>query len=338
MIHVKRALMAALTIIPFAATTLPAAAEKLTFAHGFQDNHFWSSQIIKPWMACVQGRAADMEFDYYPGGQVVKYADSLNAMNTGLTQISTISIGYVSSEMPLNGISMLPDMGDSSVQMASAYRKMLDDKTPFFEEFTQNKVYPLIANLFPVYQLVLRSEPLKSIEDLQGKKIRSSGGALTLTVSSLDAAPVEMASSEVYVAMQNRTVDGALAALSSVKPYNLQELAKSFSTNGKFGSFATLLAIDLNTLESLPDVTQTAFKECGLEVERAVAVYLDDENETLKSEFESLGMIGFAFSDEDVAKMVAKLKPVTTDYLGRLTARGMPAQEVYNQYVSALGR
>lgn len=316
-----------------------AHAEKLILAHGFIANHFWTTKIIEPWMACVKEGTKDaVEFDYFPGGQIVKTTDSLDAMNNGLTHVSSISIGYVSDQMPLSGISMLPNMGETSVEAAAAYRKMVEDGTMFAEELKQNEVHMLVANLFPPYQLITLGGPITKLEDLQSKVIRSSGGALTFALSALGAAPAEMPSSELYVAMQRGTVDGALSALSSVKPYNLQELVKGISTNGRFGSFATLLAIDLDTYNGLAPEVQTVLDSCGAQVEQSVNAFLDEENEQLKAEFAGLGIEVYEFPAEMDAKMVDLLAPVAQQYIDRVAARGLPAQEVYDQYKAALGQ
>jgi len=316
-----------------------ASAETLSFAHGFSPAHYWTHQIIEPWMECVKETSNnEVEFDYFPGGQIVKYADSLDAMNNGLTQISTISVGYVSSQMPLNGVSMLPDMGATSSEMTTAYRKMLDDGSPLVDEFSKNRVHTLIINMLPAYQLITLDGSISSLDDLGGKVIRSSGGALTLTLNALGVAPAEMPSSELYVALQRGAVDGALSAISSIKPYNLQELVKGVSTNGVFGSFSTLLSMDLATYEGLSPELQTTFDDCGLQVERNVAQFLDKENEVLKTELADLGIEVYEFPPEMSEAMVEMLKPVADEYIERTSAQGVPSQEVYDAYRAALGK
>lgn len=314
-----------------------ASAESMTLAHGFNPNHYWTSQIVEPWMACVTEQTAEeYTFEHFPSAQVVGFADSLEALKTGLSDVSTISIGYVTSEMPLNGISMLPDMGETSVQMVSAYRRMLDERSALYQEFTANGVYPLIVSLLPVYQLISTHAPVQSMGDFKGKVIRSSGGALTLTVNSLGAAANEMPSSDVYVGIQNGVVDGALTAISSIKPYNLQELIKSISDNGQFGSFTTLLAIRLDAYDALPDQTKSAFDTCARRVEQEVAAYLDAENEALKEEFSGMGIEVYSFPDDLQTEILDRLGPVTEEFIERLEARGLPAQATYNAYRAAL--
>ena len=131
--------------------TSNANAEQLTFAHGFNDNHYWSTQLVKPWTKCVQEVTKDeITFLEFPSGQIVGHADALHGLNSGLTTISPVAVGYETDKLPLNGIAMLPGMGEGSRRMATAYRQMLSEGSPMYEEFTAQRVGALIVSLLAV--------------------------------------------------------------------------------------------------------------------------------------------------------------------------------------------
>lgn len=324
----------AATVCLFAATSY---AQEMTFAHGFNDNHYWSTQLIKPWTSCVsESSRGQITFLEYPSGQIVGHADALHGINTGLTTISPVAIGYETDKLPLNGITMLPGLGESSVQMVAAYRQMLNNDTAMSEEFSRQKVVPLIASLLPVYQLQSTGEPVTSMADLKGEVLRSAGGALTVTINALGAAASEIPIPDLYIALQNGTVDGALNAMSSVKPFALEEQLKSISTNGRFGSFATVLAMDSSTYQGLGDDLRQVVDDCSAQVERDMATYLDGDNESLKVEFQAMGITMYAFPDDMLAEMDERIATVTTDFIRRLDQRDLPATETLDLYRGAL--
>lgn len=334
--------MKTITVITLALASFSAAsgasAQQLTFAHGFNSNHYWYTQIVEPWMICVQENSDDdVTFDHYPSGQIVGHNDALDAMNSGLTMISPIAVGYETDKMPLNGLTMLPAMGETSVQMAMAYRKMLDDRTALYDEFIQQRVHPLIVSLLPVYQLQSTGQPVESMDALSGKVIRSAGGALTLTIDALGAASAEISIPDLYIAMQNGTVDGALSAHSSIKPFSLEEQLKSISTNGQLGSFATVLAMDNDTYEELPDPARKAIDDCSAQIEIDMARYLDEDNSALEEEFAVMGITMYEFPEDMLTEMAKRIAPVTTRYIERLDQRGLPATATYEAYREALG-
>lgn len=316
-----------------------AGAQQLTFAHGFNSNHYWYTQIVDPWMTCVQEKSdREVTFDHYPSGQIVGHNDALDAINNGLSSISPIAIGYETDKMPLNGLTMLPAMGETSVQMATAYRKMLTDRTALYDEFIQQGVHPLIVSLLPVYQLQSTGKPVESLDALSGAVIRSAGGALTLTIDALGAASAEISIPDLYIAMQNGTVDGALSAHSSIKPFSLEEQLKSISTNGEFGSFATVLVMDNDTYGGLSDSARKVINDCSAQIEIDMAKYLDADNAALEEEFAGMGITMYEFPEDMLTEMAKRIAPVTAQYVERLNQRGLPATATYEAYLEALGK
>jgi TRAP-type transport system periplasmic protein len=314
-----------------------AGAETLIVSHQYAPSHSLAKDWIEPWISCVRKATNEgVTFDVFPSGQITSAHNALDAVNNGLTQISSIAIGYHSSKLPLNGISLLPNMGDTARQMVQAYRKTLDEGGPIAKEFIAANLKPLMIHMTPTYQLMSRVGPIETLEKFRGQKIRTLGGAMSLMASSIGASPVDMAAGDLYIALQQGTVDAALLAPLSVKPYKLNEVLNAISANGQFGSSSTVLAIDVKAWERLSPDFRTAFSDCGLAVEREVAQQTDVSNEALLAELASDKIKVYRLSDEAKAKIAERLAVVTENYIGRLTARGMPAQQAYDSYRAAL--
>lgn len=317
----------------------PLAAKTLIVSHGYPPTHDIVTQGFEPLMACIREQTGNaIDFNYFPSGQIASTRDSLDAVNSGLSQISSAAIGYLTDKMPLSGIAMLPSVGGSSAETVKAFRKMLDDGTPLATEFEQNKVIPIAINMLPTYQVISAVGPIRTLADFQGKVLRSGGGTMSLAIGAIGASPVEMSGGDMYVAMQRGTLDASILSLSSIKPYNLQELANAISANANFGTFPTIITMDKGTFEGLPAEQQTAIRDCGRSVETSMARYLDDQDKTLQQEFATQGIDIYTISDADITQLNAKLSGVAKDYIARLAARGLPAQEVYDAYSVAMGK
>jgi TRAP-type transport system periplasmic protein len=316
-----------------------AQAETLIVTTNVPPAHWASTQGGEPFMACVkQATNGKIDFNYFPSGQIANFFQSLDAVNKGLAQISYIVVSAQTDKLPLNNISLLPGMGESVVEMTNAYRKAIDANGLLAKEYAQNRIRPLLINMFPQYQMISRGEPMDSLEKLSGKKISTGGGALMVTLQSVGASGVEMAPTEIYLALQNGTVDGTMLALASVKPYKLQEVVKSMSSNGTFGSAAGVWSIDVATWDKLSAENQKALTDCGLKVEKELATWVDNWTQDLKKEFAASGIKVFDYSAEAKAALATRLKASTDDYLKRVSSRGLPAQNAYEEYEKALGR
>lgn len=320
------------------ALTAPAvSAQSMTVGNGFSPTHFFGKDLTEPWMACVEeGTGKAITFNYFPSGQIAAATATLDALNTGLLNVAAVSIGYVTNKLPLNGISMLPNMGETSKQMVVAYRTALEQIPELSEELRANGVKPLIINLFPPYQIMGRSDPIDTAGKFEGRLIRTAGSANTLTVRELGASPVEMPAADIYIALDRGTVDAALLGLSSIKNYSLHELLKSISANGQFGSFTTLLAMDLEDYDNLSEENRAVVDECALKVEADVAKLMDDEQGALLDEFRAMGITIFQYSDEELAKLSERMKGVEQDFVARLEARGLGAAKVSEAYKNIL--
>lgn len=180
-----------------------------------------STEGGEAWMSCLKEAYDSVSFNYLSSGQIASAKEMLDALDNGVADLSIILMGYVTSKMPLNGVSLLPDLGSRASEVTPAYSKVVREGQ-MADEFAQNGIRPLWVVVFPSYQLMSRGEPLKSEADMSGKVIRSSGGAMNLTVSSLGASAAEIPSSDLYVALERGTVDGGLSALASIKPYKLR--------------------------------------------------------------------------------------------------------------------
>lgn len=301
--------------------------------------HWASTQGAEPWMACVkEATKGDIDFTYFPSGQIAGFFEALNAVNTGLAQIAYIVVSAQTDKMPLNAIPMLPEMGDTVVEMTAANRKALNGGGLLAQEFDKNRIHPLLINMFPPYQMLSRGAPFDTLASLQGKKISSGGGSLVVTLNALGANAIEMGSGDIYLAMQQGTLDGTMLALASIKPYKLEEVVKAMSGNGAFGSASGIWSIDTAVWEKLSPEHQKAMTDCGLKVEASIAKYADDLTATLKKEFAAQGINVYDYTPEAKAALSDKLRTAREEYIARLEARGLPAQQAYEEYLKVLGR
>ena len=320
-------------------SSIATRAETLIVTTNVPPVHWASTQGGEPFMKCVKDATKNgIDFNYFPSGQIAGFTQSLDAVNKGLAQISYIVVSAQTDKLPLNGIPLLPELGNTVVEMTNTYRKAVDAGGPLADEFAKNRIRPLLINMFPHYQMLSRSEPLDSLEKLSKKKISSGGGSLIVTLNSVGANAIEMAPTDLYLALQQGTLDGTMLALASVKPYKLQEVVKAMSTNGSFGSAAGIWSIDTDVWKKLSEPHQKALTDCGLKVEAELAQWVDKLTEELKTEFAAGGVKMYQFTDAEKAAIAQRLKSAREAYVSRIAARGLPAQKTYEDYLKVLGR
>ena len=299
--------------------------------------HWSETEGHEPFMACVkQATNSGIDFKYFHTSQIATAATSLDALNKGVAHISFVVPTSINDKMPLTNVALLPDMGDSVTQMVRAFRKVSEGNGPIAKEFAAVGIKPLIFNMFPPNQIMSRRDGLKTAESFRGKKVRIAGGAHGFAMTSLGAAPTQIGFGEIYLALQQGTIDAYLFTVMTVKNFSLQEVTKAISRNANFGTALGLIAMDLKTFEGLPANQQKVLVDCGLKQEAHLAKYAEETVGKLNDEFQKLGIDIYDLNDKEKAAIGEKLKLSQKDYIDRLARRGMPAQEAYDEYVKAL--
>src|SRR5699024_6413007 len=274
-----------------------APAAKLMFADSFPPSNTLAKEGVVWWMHKVEELTDnDITFNYFPNEQLAKADKILQKIQDGVIQAGYIGIGYVSDSMPLNGATMLPGEVSDVVEASHAYWDALKSDTVLRQEFLDNGVVPLYAVLLPPYQAILNSEPLQSIADLEGLKLRSSG-SLNMVVEAVGASPVSMAAPDTYLAIQRGTLDGALFPVTSISSYRLDEVIESISTNASFGSFAITVAMDKSTYDGLSDAQKKALMQAGDDTVDHLSHELEKEVSSDLEQFREEGVETYQFPE-----------------------------------------
>lgn len=316
--------------------TIGARAETLIVTSALSPTHFVALEGIDPLMSCITERTGgDIEFNYFPSEQLADRKSTIDALNKGIAQIGYVSNATEASKLPLSGVTMLPSLADSATETVHAWRAAVEQGGPLADEFTKNKLRPLVLIGLGAYQ-VMTIGKVSGPEDVKGLKLRAPGGFLTLAAEAIGGVPVEMTGGDMYVALQRGAVDGALSNLASANSYKLQELLKYVSHNGNFGTATLNFAISTDAYDRLSESHKAAVDACGLEVEAHLAAYVDGEVGRLYKDFEAAGVTVFDFTDEQLATFREMQKPLAEEYIERLKKRGLPGQEAYDSFVAAL--
>lgn len=310
---------------------------QLTVANGSPLKHVLSSLGTTPWIDRVKELTnGEVEIKYFPAAQLAKLKELLPAVQNSVADIAPIPIGYASDKMPLNGVSALPGLGASSKTIVDAHAKALEGGA-IRKEFDDNGVHPMYVMAYPPYQLVGMDKNWRTLKDIEGKVLRSAGGTMDLVVSALGATPASLPAGEMYLALQRGTVDGTISAFASVKGYNIQEIAKSMSANGSFGTFVNILVCNQKKWDSLPKEIQEALDQAGRDITASAAAATDKSTEDLKAEFTAAGMDIYDFAADELAEINRRLASVQDDWVKRLADRGLPADEVLSGYKTIIG-
>ena len=122
---------------------------------------------------------------------------------------------------------------------------------------------------FPLYAVntgFYTKFPVKTWNDLKGKKVRASSEHYLLTFRSLGAAPLFMPLGEAYMALKTGVIDGVETSPRSGVERSLFEVAKHYTIvwpSGTSGSWSAEFAVSKKHWDKLPADLQAIVQECA---------------------------------------------------------------------------
>lgn len=320
------------------ASLQPALAQdiRLKIADSFPVGHYVPEYTIKPLMERFKEKKLGVEFEYYPAEQLGKSKDMLALTQSGLVDIGYVAPAFVTDKMPLSVVAELPLNYNGACKGTLAYWNLakpggLIDK----KEFEPNGVRLLFTLVLPPYQLFTQ-KPFKTLKDLEGRKIRTSGSAKELALKKLDTVPIQIPTPDVYEALSRGTIDGMLFPFNSLPPYELHTVAK-FSTVGEnFGSFVVNYVINQKKWAALPKPVQQELTTMGEEFIRTACAKVDQDEARDIEKSRQAGLQLITLSAADKATLEKTMDTVAKDWAGNLDRRGKAGTEALNAFRAGL--
>lgn len=167
-----------------------------------------------------------LSLDFHDSGQLLTADEQLPALRAGNIDFMFHTTSYITRSLPILGILGLPGV------VGELYRNpdRLKQGSPLLElineQLAEDNLYMLTAGggiLEPEYIWSTEDNPIRSLEDLRGKKIRVVGYEATTALEEYDIGATRIPSSETYQALQRGTVDAGIFNISTVIGRSLHE-------------------------------------------------------------------------------------------------------------------
>ena len=322
-----------------ATTVLAQAADpvKLRVADSFPKGHYLVKLILEPWMEEVTKRTnGAVTFEHYPAQQLGKATDMLKLTQTGVADIGYVAPGYTSDKMPVSEVAMLPGEFEHACQGTLAYWKLARNSVIAQQDYTPNNIRLLLTVTLPQYRIFTVKQPVKDIADVNGLKLRSTGGAQDLTLRAIGSVPVRMAAPDAYESLSRGTMDGLLFPLESVVAYGADKLVK-YSTDGLgFGSFIVAYSISDNAWKKLSPDVQKAMVDVAEEIIPSACKSVQASDDETRKALEAKGVQFEKLAPDVNAKFKDQMKGVAKAWSEGLDARGKRGSDALKEFDAAV--
>jgi TRAP-type C4-dicarboxylate transport system substrate-binding protein len=307
-----------------AATMACAGAVRLTYSNFFPPTHI-QSKLAEEWCREVEKRTGGaVQIDYFPGGTLTPAQQTYDGVVEGIADIGLSCLAYSRGRFPVMAALDLP-LGYTSAAQATA---------------TANKVYAKfmpeeLADVQPMYfhahgpgLLFTTPRPVKTLEDLKGLKIRSTGNSAKL-VEALGGTPVAQSMPTCYQSLQKGVVDGSFHPVESNKGWKLAEVVK-YGTESFPVAYTTTMFVVMNKDKwaGLDEATRKTITEINGEWAAKHGAAWDEADQIGRKFFLEKGGSFVALDGAEAVRWVQAAAPVIAAYEQDVAQKNIKGEEV----------
>ena len=279
-------LVAALAASAFASA---AWAQQFTMKLSCPTVNDMNVEYMKAMKAGIEPRSnGRIKVELYPANQLGQIPRTVEGVALGTIEMTLVASGFFVGMDPrylvFDAAGLFDDMDHGNrVFQDPEIRKRLSN-------FSADKGIELLITYSANPNMVLSHKPIRSLADFKGQKIRVPGAA-PLHVQPFQhfgTSPISMPLGEVLPAMQNRTIDGAVAGLTVFPGFKYYDVAKGMTYLP--GSYLILTGgVSRAFMKSIGPELEKIVRDVSREAEKLFFTWLPDDVERAKKNWTSNG-------------------------------------------------
>lgn len=272
-------LLSVITVVGWFCTGSPLhAVTELRFGHAQPPTSTLNMACLEFKKAVETATKGEIVINVHPGGALGGNQEMVQGVRIGSIDLTANGNGFYTTFAPKNNVLDLPYLFTNYDHVTTVLDGPLGQS--LLDELAKYNIKALTF-LDQGFRHVTNSlRPIRVPEDLKGLKIRvAPNKAHVMAFQLLGANPVSMSFTEVYMAMQTKTVDAQENPTQIIISNRFQEVQKYMSLT-RHAYTAGVLAMNLRKFNSLPTAQQAVL----LDAARTMARNLREEHRRLESD------------------------------------------------------
>jgi C4-dicarboxylate-binding protein DctP len=338
-----RTMLQVIAFVALAAASTTAIAQdviRLRIASGHPPANTYVNLMQNFFVPEVTKRVADktkykVEFVEGYGGAMVKVADTLEGVQSGIIDIGGYNFGFEPSNLPLHPFQVMLPFGTMDPEVSLKVARAVYDKVPYMtkvlEDKFKQKLLALIAD--NGYNLGTNFE-WNSVSDLKGQKIAGAGLNLKW-LEFAGATPVQSSLPDAYTSMKTGVYNGWIMFPSGWVNFKLYEVGKYYTEIG-FGAITWHgLTINLARWNKLPKEVQDIILQVAKEYEAKTGTVNKENYPKQIAELKAHGSIVRTLPEKVRQEWANSLAGWPAQKAKELDAMGLPATQVLETALQA---
>jgi TRAP-type transport system periplasmic protein len=271
-----------------------------------------------------------VKFEIYFSETLAKGTELVSAVQNNIANMAFLRSFAEPGKIPLATISELPGISSDMWALLSAYTDLMN-QDPLAAELAKYNMKPISSVMIMEQQLIARV-PIRSMADLQGKKVASSGIAADV-LKGLGAVAVNVAPPEQYEALLRGTVDAICAPQDAIQAFKFYEAGKYFIANVAISPRVHPVVMNTDAWKSLPPDVQKAFTDAVPDLLKSAyeTITIQTGGAAMKAMLDNkVEMINF--NDADLAKVQKARADYADKWAADTNAKGLQGTKILADY------
>jgi C4-dicarboxylate-binding protein DctP len=321
----KRRIILVLCVFLFAFGIFHVGAETVRLTNQFPPSHF-ISKGMKFFADKVKEYSKDqLTVKVFDSAQLFKDTEVVEAVQGGLVELALVPVNKWSGMVPAADVFEIP-FAFKDLQSIKAFIQAGAGKL-FDEAFAPKGVKVVFWVDYGFVQFFNNVRPIKTPADFKGLKIRTFSALTAETVKALGGSPVEMSSSEMYMALQRHTVDGVTTGMPAAISRKLQEVLK-YLTICNYATAEFFVQANSKWWDKLSQDKKAAILKAGEETEEVIRKAIDDEEMVALEKLKKAGLQVYEITSQDRQAFIKATEPVRTSFASNTGTLGKQLVEL----------
>ncbi len=338
----------AFLLLSIVAVSVRAQEVTLKVAHFLPTSSTTHAKFIVPWCERIRAQSnGRLRCQIYPSMQLGGTPPQLyDQARDGIADIVWTLPGYTAGRFPITEVFELPFMTPNATAASQALWTFYERHA--VKEF--EAVKPLALHVHDNGQLHLRDQPIRTLADFKGLKIRAPTRQTNRLLARLGATPVSMPVPAVADALNKGVIDGAVVPWEVVPSIKVHEMVKFHTeTDPEMPALYTaifLYAMNRKTYDGLPpELRKVIDDNSGLALARELGALWDASAPAARKQATDRGNVINVVPATEVANWDRAARPLYADWIADMNKRGLDgnalltdARTLIEQYAKAAGK
>ncbi len=254
-----------------------------------------------------------IEVEIYDSAQLYKDKEVPAAVGSGAIEAGVASLTRYVGDIPAVDVFYMPFLLNDEDKVRAAVAADSPVRAPIDAAIKDTGSTVLWWQAYGGAIMLTKDAPLKSPEDMKGKKVRVFGKTLGEFVTATGGAPTLISGSEQYLAYQRGTVDVGMTGVSGVKSRKLWEVMDTITVTNH-ADIEFIVVVNTDWWNALPAAHRDMITQAALIAEADVRDRMTQIEAEAYAAAEENGMTLYRPSEADIEAWKAASASVYDDY------------------------